>query len=241
MRPPRRQLAGPDEIEAALARGEPVHLLLVRPSPRDPRAAALAAKARAAGIPVHPASEASLRRLSQADPPAEILALAGADPAASPAEVMAEGGAAWLLVGTAYPGNTGFAIRTAEVSGADGVFVDNDFDHAARREATRAAMRADRVMPVFWMRAAEAIALARAAGRRVVALEDVGAAAPWEADLTAPALFVVGGERHGIPGALLREADLVLRVPMQGFIPSYNLQAAMAGVALERLRQLGAR
>jgi tRNA G18 (ribose-2'-O)-methylase SpoU len=237
---PRAQLAGPAEIEAALARGEPVRLLLASAQPRDPRVAALLERARRAGVAVHAASEASLRRLSKADPPAEVLALVGPDPGASPAQALAAGGAAWLLVGVAYPGNTGFAIRTAEVSGADAVFVDNDFDHEGRREATRASMRADRLMPVFWMGAAEVLRLARAAGRRVLALEDVGDSAPWEVDLTGPVLFVVGGERHGIPAALLAAADRVLRIPMRGFIPSYNLQAAMAGAALERLRQCSA-
>jgi RNA methyltransferase, TrmH family len=236
---PRAQLAGPDEVEAALVAGAPVRLLLASAQPGEPRVGAIVARARAAGIPVHGASAASLRRLSKTDPPAELLALVGPDPAASPEEALAGSGAAWLLVGTAYPGNTGFAIRTAEVSGADAVFVDNDFDHEARREATRAAMRADRFLPVFWRAAPEVLRLARAAGRRVLALEDVGDAAPWEVDLTGPTLIVVGGERHGIPPPLLAAADRVLRIPMRGFIPSYNLQAAMAGVALERLRQLG--
>ena len=99
-------------------------------------------------------------------------------------------------------------------------------------------MRADRFMPVFWKPAAEVLGLAREAGRRILALEDVGDAAPWDVDLTGPLLLVVGGERHGIPEAVLAAADGVLRIPMRGFIPSYNLQAAMAGVALERLRQL---
>ena len=234
----RRQLAGPEEVEAALARGERLRLLLVSAAPRDPRVSALAEAARAAGVPVHEASVASLRRLSKTDPPAEVLGLVGPDPGAGPAAVLAGRGAAWLFVGIAYPGNTGFAIRTAEVSGADGVFVDNDFDHEARREATRAAMRADRYLPVFWMRAAEVLRLAREGGRAVIALEDVGTAAPWDVDLTVPALFVLGGERHGIPAEILQAADRVLRLPMQGFIPSYNLQAAMAAVALERLRQL---
>jgi tRNA G18 (ribose-2'-O)-methylase SpoU len=235
----RRQLAGPDEVEAALAGGAPLRLVLVAAEPRDLRVTALAERARAAGAEVHAASAASLRRLSKTDPPAEILGLVGADPGAAPAEILAGPGAAWLLVGVAYPGNTGFAIRTAEVSGADAVFVDNDFDHEARREATRAAMRADRYFPVFWLRAPEVLRAAREAGRTILALEDVGTAAPWEVDLTAPALFVLGGERHGIPGAVLAAADRVLRLPMRGFIPSYNLQAAMAAVALERLRQLG--
>jgi TrmH family RNA methyltransferase len=238
MEGPRRQLAGPEELEAALARGEPLRLVLVASAPRDARVAGLAERARAAGASVHAASAASLRRLSKADPAAEILGLVGRDPRAGPEQALAGGGAAWLLVGIAYPGNTGFAIRTAEVSGADAVFVDNDFDHEARREATRAAMRADRYLPVYWRPAREALTLARRAGRAVLALEDVGEVAPWEVDLRGPTLFVVGGERHGIPPDVLDAADRVLRLPMRGFIPSYNLQAAMAAVALERLRQL---
>jgi tRNA G18 (ribose-2'-O)-methylase SpoU len=49
---------------------------------------------------------------------------------------------------------------------------------------------------------------------------------------------VVGGERHGIPKEVLAACDDAIRIPMWGFIPSYNLQAAMAAVACERLRQL---
>lgn len=237
----RRQLAGPEEIEQVLARGEPLRLLLVATEPRDPRVGAVVERAERAGIPVQRSSRAALWRLSRTDPPAEVLGLAGPDPRAGEEAALAAGGAAWLLVGLAYPGNTGFAIRTAEVSGADAVFVDNDFDHAARREATRAAMRADRFFPLFWRPAAGVVALARAAGRRIFALEDVGRAAPWELDLRGPALFVVGGERHGIPAEILAAADEVIRLPMRGFIPSYNLQAAMAGVAFERLRQECAR
>ena len=238
MAEPRAQLCGPEEIESAFEAGAPVRLILARREPADPRAAAVVERARRAGIAVHEASDASLRRLSKTAPPAEVLALVGPDPGATAEEALAGTGAAWLLVNVAYPGNTGFAIRTAEVSGADCVFVDNAFDHEARREATRAAMRADRYLPVFWRSAGDVLALARAAGRRIYALEDVGDAAPWDVDLTLPALFVVGGERHGIPDAVLAAADRILRIPMRGFIPSYNLQAAMAGVALERLRQL---
>jgi TrmH family RNA methyltransferase len=233
-----RQLAGPEEIEAALDAGEPVRLLLAASDTGDPRVKALCERARGAGIEVQPASRASLWRLGKTEPPSEVLALVGRDPHAPMEQVLSAGGAAWLLVGIAYPGNTGFAIRTAEVSGADGVFIDSDFEHEGRREAVRAAMRADRFMPVFWMPALPVVTAARAAGRRVLAIEDVGSRAPWEMALGGPVLFVVGGERHGIPAAVLAECDDVIRIPMLGFIPSYNLQAAMAAVACERLRQL---
>jgi len=233
-----RQLAGPEEIEAALEAGEPVRLLLAASDTGDPRVKALCERARRAGIEVRPASRASLWRLGKTEPPSEVLALVGRDPHAPMEQVLSADGATWLLVGIAYPGNTGFAIRTAEVSGADGVFIDSDFEHEGRREAVRAAMRADRFMPVFWMPALPVVTAARAAGRRVLAIEDVGSRAPWEMALGGPVLFVVGGERHGIPAAVLAECDDVIRIPMLGFIPSYNLQAAMAAVACERLRQL---
>jgi TrmH family RNA methyltransferase len=146
-------------------------------------------------------------------------------------------GAAWLLVGVAYPGNAGFAIRTAEVSGAAGIAIDCDFAREQRRESLRMSMRADWFMPVLWESAATVVERAHAAGRRVVAIEDVGAKPPWQVDLRGPVLFAIGGEEPGIPPDLLAHADEIVRIPMGGFIRSYNLQAALAMVAGERLRQ----
>lgn len=236
----RRQVAGPAELAAALDAGESVRLVLHAREPHDPAARAVVERARAAGIALRVASAKSLWRLGKCSPAPEVMAVIGPDPAAPPDEALAGGGVAWLLTGLAYPGNTGFAIRLAEVSGAACVFVDAGFAHEGKREALRASMRADRFFPVYWEPALETLARARRAGRRVLAVEDVGTAAPWEVDLTGRLLLVVGGERHGIPRAVLDACDGALRIPMRGFIPSYNLQAAMAMVAGERLRQLGA-
>jgi tRNA G18 (ribose-2'-O)-methylase SpoU len=52
---------------------------------------------------------------------------------------------------------------------------------------------------------------------------------------------VVGGERDGLAHELLAQCDAVVRIPMAGFVPSYNLQGALSALAAERLRQLGAR
>ena len=68
-------------------------------------------------------------------------------------------------------------------------------------------------------------------GRRVFALEDIGKQAPWEVDLTVPALFVVGGERHGIAGELLERAEGVLGEPDQGI----NTALAELWMAFEEL------
>jgi len=234
---PRRQHSGPEAIAQALDTGEPLRLVLVRDGGLSPPARDALARCQAAGIPVRKASAREMKRMA-ALPDAEIAALAGPAPDAGLDDVLAAGGALWLLTGIAYPGNAGFAIRTVEVAGAAGIALDASFDHAGRRQALRASMRADRFFPVLWARAGDVLERARASGHRLLAVEDRGTRAPWEADLTGDAVFVVGGEAGGIAAPLLDACDDTLRIPMTGFIPSYNLQAAVAIVAGERLRQL---
>lgn len=232
-------MIGVGDVAAALAREELRCVVIPAESPAR-EAEELAERAERAGVVVHRVAARRYERLRGANSDAPILALAGPDPRAGLDEVMARGGAVWLLARPVYPGNIGFAIRTAEVSGSDGIYIDCDFDHSGRREATRAGMRADRFMPVGWEESATVLDAARRAGKRVVAIEDVGAHPPWQTDLTGSVLLVVGAEAEGVPAALLAAADFTIRIPMAGFIASYNLQAAVAAVAAERFRQQGA-
>lgn len=235
----RIQLVGAARIAAALGAGRPVRVVFVAAgeAPTSEEAAVLK-DAERAGAAVRELAPRAFARLAADPSERRLIALEGPAPDAPLDEVMVGGGAVWLLVDAGYPGNAGFVIRTAEVSGAAAVAIDSDFDRIARRDAVRSSMRADRVLPVFFEPAAAVVAAARAAGRRVVVIEDRGARAPWEVDLTGDPLLVAGGEATGVPEALLDEADAVVRVPMAGFIPSYNLQAAVAAVAAERLRQI---
>jgi 23S rRNA (guanosine2251-2'-O)-methyltransferase len=143
----------------------------------------------------------------------------------------------WLLDGARYPVNIGFTIRTAEVSGAQAVFVDGSLNHTEKKAARRASMKAHRFMPVHWVDGKILVEMAKEAGFRIISIEDTGNLGPWEEDLTGNVLLVVGGERDGISELILEESDSVIRVPMSGFVPSYNLQAPMAVVAAEALRQ----
>ena len=67
--------------------------------------------------------------------------------------------------------------------------------------------------------------------------EDVGTVEPWNADLTGDVLFVVGAEREGVSQEVLEACDEIVRLPMDGFVPSYNLQVAISVLAVEALRQ----
>jgi tRNA G18 (ribose-2'-O)-methylase SpoU len=48
---------------------------------------------------------------------------------------------------------------------------------------------------------------------------------------------LVGSETLGIPARLLDAADQIVSIPVQGFIPSYNVQAAVGIVVGEWMRQ----
>ncbi len=232
-----QQIAGASQIDAALREGAPIHFILVQQDAVDCQLPGLLERARAAGISVREASASVLRRMSHVEPPSEVVALVGRRPGADLEELLAGSGAVWLLVGTSYPGNIGMAIRTAEVSGAEGIIIDAELDRDARKAALRFSVRADWYMPVLWERADSVLDRVAKSERRIIGIEDVGSRAPWEVDLTGSVLFVVGGERHGVPAAVLERCNDVVRIPTAGFIPSYNLQAAVAAIATERLRQ----
>lgn len=236
----RSRRVGAQAVAAALADAEALELVLHRASDLSAEAEVVLDACRAKDVSLRAAGVEEMTRLSGSRTDVELLGLVGSSPSQSLGDVLGGRGALWLLVGTAYPGNAGFVIRTAEVSGADGVIIDADFDHAKRRETRRASMRADRFFPVFFETAEDVLAHAGAATRRIFAIENRGKHAPWDEDLRGPSLFVVGGERTGIPDWLIDRADAVLRLPMLGFVATYNLHAAMAAVASERLRQLSA-
>src|SRR5262245_42169150 len=103
--PVRRYLAGPEAIAAALAQGEPVRVLLVRRDDASAETLALRAAAERAGVALWLGSEGDLRRMSRGTTPEVALAMLGPAPRASLEELLARGGALWLLHRVAYPSN----------------------------------------------------------------------------------------------------------------------------------------
>lgn len=233
----RRRLVGATEIGEALDRGAAIQLVLCGRGELAPEDAAIVERARGRGIAVRETADRERLRLSEGAVAAALLAVEG--PSAQPGldELMARDGLVVVLVGLRYPGNVGFIVRAAEVAGAAGVVLAEAWTRAERASAMRFAMQADRYFPVVDAGAEEAVVAARRAGRRLFALETGGGRTPWEALLDDPLAIFLGGEAEGIPEAILAGMDEVLRIPMRGFIPSYNVQAAAGIVLGEWLRR----
>ena len=187
-------------------------------------------------IPLEEGSTNDLWRMS-ADGHVDAIALVGRVPFGNLEQVLARGGTIWFFDGVTYSTNLGFAIRTAEVSGASAVVLNVSKTHEERRTIRRSSMRADRFIPVVYSTTNEILEAVRKAKIRLIAVEDTGTHEPWDEDLTGDVMLVVGAEKEGVSNQVLSAADSCVVLPMDGFVPSYNLQVAVSVVALEALRQ----
>lgn len=237
--PPRSQLAGIAAIAHALDTRDDVRVLLYPAQNDSAELAQLLDRARARGVTLWRGSPGDMRRMGRGPGAEQAVALLGPPPTASVPELLGRGGMCWLLHRASYPSNIGFAVRTAEVSGADGVIVDAQLNHEQRGRVDHVSMGASRLLPVVYAPTEEVLQLAAERGVRCVAIEDVGSQAPWDVDLRGPTLCVIGNEQSGISADVLARCAHKIRIPMAGFVPSYNVQAAMTAIAVERLRQLG--
>jgi len=233
------QRCGEDEILAAIDNNENISLILVKRDSENAKLQNILEYAESSGIKIIFGSENDLWRMSRDNSQGipNVLALVGRNPDLSLEEVFSNGGLVWLLAGAAYPVNIGFCIRTAEVSGASAVIVDAELNNPERSAAKRASMKAHRFIPVHWTPGLDAIKMAKKSGFRIIAVEDVGTSAPWDVDMTGDIILVVGGEKNGISSEILSESDEIVRIPMSGFVPSFNLQAPLSAVAIEAQRQ----
>ena len=233
------QRCGTEEVRNAIEKGESISLILAKRDHDNQAVDEIISMAEKSEIRVIEGSENDLWRMARdnSDGAPDILALVGRNPSATFEEVLQSGGLIWMLDGAKYPVNIGFCIRTAEVSGADAVIIDGPLNNQERSAAKRASMKAHRFIPVFWRKAIESIQLAKQAGFRIIAVEDIGEKTPWEVDLTGNVILIVGGEREGISEAVLSSVDEIIRIPMTGFVPSFNLQAPLSAVAIEAQRQ----
>ena len=227
------QVQGSESILSMLGGEHEIQLVLVD---RERDTELLRQECEKQNIPLEEGSTNDLWRMS-ATGHTDALALLGRQPHGTLEEVFERGGSIWLLDGVQYPTNLGFGIRTIEVSGADAVVLNISRTHQDRRTIRRSSMRADRFIPVVYNDTTSIINEAKKNNFRIIAAEDVGTVEPLDADLTGNVLFVVGAEREGVSKEVLDACDEVVRLPMNGFVPSYNLQVAISVLAVEALRQ----
>jgi RNA methyltransferase, TrmH family len=168
---------------------------------------------------VVPLDEAGWARAVGRELPSPAIAVARR-PATGAGEVMASPGVVVVLEDPRHLGNLGAVIRVAAAAGAGGVLVIGDADpwHPI---AVRGAAGLQFALPVARTEVLPDI------DRPVVALDGDGTPlAPGS--IPRDAALLVGTERGGLSGALLRRAEARVAIPMREGVASLNLATAVA-------------
>jgi len=158
--------------------------------------------------------------------PEEIL-----EQAASPGLVL-------ILDGIEDPHNLGAILRSAEVAGADGVFIPHRGSAGLSAAAVKAsAGAASHVKVTRVPNTAQLIELLKENGYWVAGLEAGSGRQLWEADFTVPVALVFGSEGGGLHRLVRERCDFLVSIPVRGKVSSHNVSVA-AGITLyEVLRQ----
>lgn len=198
----------------------------------------VAARAAAAGVPVHHLAPGVLERVAGTVTPQPVLAVAARPDAGAAALDDPAADLVLVLVGVADPGNAGTLLRTAEAAGAGAVVVAGGSVDPFGPKCVRASAGAVFRVPVVAVDDPLA-ALDRLAARGVRRLATVvSGGRPYdEVDLTGPVAVVVGNEAHGLGPAVAGAVDEAVTIPMAGRAESLNVGMAGAVLCFEVLRQ----
>lgn len=138
------------------------------------------------------------------------------------------------------PGNQAAVFRTAEAHGLVDVHVIKP-ENATKTNARQVSRGAEKWLDIhLWKETEDCVARLKAQGFQI-AVSDLDAASPLEAiDFSKPTAVVFGSERFGISDTMRAAADVRFKIPMHGFVQSFNISVA-AAMTLQTARRRRAR
>lgn len=137
-----------------------------------------------------------------------------------------------LLEGVQDPGNVGTILRTAEGAGAAGVILNRACADLFSPKTIRSTMGS--IFRVPFLYADDLCAVAKelkGSGVKTCAAHLAGTVSYDEADYGERTALFIGNEGSGLSEALTAEADLLVKIPMEGKLESLNASVA-AGILM---------
>jgi TrmH family RNA methyltransferase len=191
------------------------------------RYAAELGDATAAGVRVHPVTDAVLAAMADAQTPQGLLAVCASPLTTLGALVVAAPRLVCVLAHVRDPGNAGTVLRAADAVGADAVVVtDGSVDVLAPKVVRSTAGSLFHLPVVAGPTLEGTLAALRSAGLRILAADGSGERTLDAVDLAAPHAWVFGNEAWGLAPADRDRCDEVVRIPIRGRAESLNLAMA---------------
>lgn len=134
--------------------------------------------------------------------------------------------------------NFGAVARTCECAGLDALVIEEKGNAPLTSDAVKTSAGALHHLPVCRVKAMkQAMKDLRENGIQIVACTEKASQDLYQVDLSVPTALLLGSEEDGIALPLLKDADVLVKIPIKGKIQSLNVSVA-AGVAIyEVVRQ----
>lgn len=146
----------------------------------------------------------------------------------------------FVLEGIEDPYNFGYTVRSLYASGIDAAILPERNWMSSAGKVAKSSAGCSELLPMFSGSIEDAVSLLKSSGYRIICANIRESESLFEADLSAPSAFVIGGEKRGISSSLLKLSDLNVRIPYgREFMGSLPSAASAAIIALEAARKNG--
>jgi TrmH family RNA methyltransferase len=201
---------------------------------------ALLAEAEAAGAQLFELSKEAFAKVAYRERPDGLLAVA--PQWKRTLEELALKAEPLLLVVEAIekPGNLGTILRSADAAGCDAVIVCDPVTDIFNPNVVRASTGVLFSVPLVVGESARVLAWLREKKIYTVATTPAAEKIYSAADLRGPLAIVMGSEQYGLSEFWLKNADLLVRIPMAGQADSLNVAMATIITLFEAVRQRSA-
>lgn len=137
------------------------------------------------------------------------------------------------------PHNLGACLRSANAAGVDAVIMPKDRAVPVTQTAISVSCGGATHTPIFRVtNLARTLELLKDHGVRIAGTSDhKGTQNLYEADLSGPLALVMGSEAKGIRELTLKKCDLLLSIPMAGFVECLNVSVATGVCLFEIVRR----
>ena len=134
--------------------------------------------------------------------------------------------------------NFGAIIRTAEISGVDGIIIQNSSSAPINSDTIKTSAGAIFNIPICKVNhIKDAIYHLKSIDISIVAASEKANKNVYDVDFTKPVAVIMGSEHRGINKSIINLSDDVVKLPMYGKIQSLNVSVACGVFLYEVVRQ----
>lgn len=134
--------------------------------------------------------------------------------------------------------NFGAISRSASCAGVDAIVIPTRESAQINADAIKTSAGALNYIPVCKVsNLTDAILFLKASGLFIVSCTEKSNTTIYDIDYTVPTAIIMGGEEKGISNQLLKNSDVLVRIPITGKISSLNVSVAAGIVIFEAVKQ----